>query len=221
MLIWDFMEASFEETWKNCAQCWREKCFNAESVPFQPLEKTTLRRTLPECMRRKGTMYALSAEILSHINGCWMRIPKESTKGRVPHFYNQNLSIWAPDILIDKTIFRRDRKNMHKTAAWNQNKNKRLTPVSPLLIDVHACAILAVSALKTLNELSQNPHARMKRLSTVTTKHECRIRTRWLKLSPRWRRTWEIPRFRFYMTPDNSLTIHQTILVIPARTLHG
>ena len=36
-----------------------------------------------------------------------------------------------------------------------------------------------------LNELSQNPQARMNLLSTVTTKHEWRMFTFWLKLSPR------------------------------------
>ncbi len=53
----------------------------------------------------------------------------------------------------------------------------------------NTCTILAESAEKTLNELSQNPQARMNLLSTVTTKQEWRMGTRWLKLSPRWRRT--------------------------------
>jgi hypothetical protein len=48
---------------------------------------------------------------------------------------------------------------------------------------------LADSAEKTLNELSQNPQARMKRLSTVTTKQLLLIFTRWLKLSPKCRFT--------------------------------
>ena len=63
-------------------------------------------------------------------------------------------------------------------------RNFELSYMRSPLIAV-TCAILAVSALKTLKELSQKPQARMKRLSTVTTKHECRMRTRWLKLSPR------------------------------------
>ena len=47
---------------------------------------------------------------------------------------------------------------------------------------------IPVSVVKTRKLLSQNPQAIKNRLSTVVMKQLERIRTFWLKLSPRWRR---------------------------------